>query len=193
VRVRLPRPLPVAQIDSGERLWRVHGTERDALWFGPEPGAAPRNRFDAPGGEYRICYFGATLGVSIIETLVRGRRHPVISRDALEARSASALTPLAPIRLLQLEGRALHAYGIDVSEVSGPEYTVCRDLALQAWTADPGIDGIQYRSRFDPSTLCFALFDRAEARLRVETPPRWLGDARTVVPALRSYTHLGVI
>jgi hypothetical protein len=182
---------PVVEVPVDSVLWRVHARSRDALWFGPGPGKPPRSRFDAPGAEHGVCYFGESLGVAIIETLVRGNRVPLIPRPELEARSATRFAPVGPLRVLQLEGEGLPAFGLSAHQVTGPDYAECRDLALRVWRAHPDLAGIQYRSRWENS-LCWALFDRAEATLGLQGT-HWLGDPAVVGPALRPYKHVAVI
>ncbi|MFL5537609.1 MAG: RES family NAD+ phosphorylase [Longimicrobiaceae bacterium] len=185
--IHLPADPPVVELGVQAVLWRVHRREYDALWFG----RTGRYRFDAPGGEYGVCYFGASLGVAILETVVRGKRVPVIPRADLEARNGTTAAPTAALRMLQLEGSGLPSFGLSAHEVMGPDYTDCRDLALRAWREHPELDGIQFRSRWDNS-LCWAVFDRAETKVAV-LGTQWLGDPTVVVPALRPYRHVAVI
>jgi hypothetical protein len=189
--IHLPPDPPVVEVPVDAVLWRVHARSRDALWFGPGLGTPPRSRFDAPGGEYGVCYFGESLGVAIIETLVRGSRVPLIPRPELEVRSATRFVPTGPLRVLQLEGEGLPAFGLSAHQVTGPDYAECQDLALRVWRAHPDLAGIQYRSRWENS-LCWALFDRTEATL-VLHGTHWLGDPAVVGPALRPYKHVAVI
>ncbi|HKP76275.1 MAG TPA: RES family NAD+ phosphorylase [Longimicrobiaceae bacterium] len=185
--IHLPADPPVVELAVQTVLWRVHPRDYDALWFG----RTGRYRFDAPNGEYGVCYFGASLGAAILETVVRGRRVPTIPRAELDARVASKVVPSVDLRLLQLEGAGLPSFGLSAHEVTGPDYSGCRDLALRAWRQHSGVDGIQYRSRWD-NTVCWAIFDRAAAKLNV-LGNLWLGDSTVVVPALRPYKHVSVI
>ena len=189
--IHLPPDPPVVEVPVQSVLWRVHARDRDALWFGPGPGKPPRSRFDAPGGEYGVCYFGESLGVAIIETLVRGRRVPLIPRAELEVRSATRFNPTTPLRVLRLEGEGLPAFGLSAHQVTGPDYAECQDLALRVWRDHPDLAGIQYRSRWENS-LCWALFDRVEAKFD-HVATQWLGDPAVVGPALRPYKHVAVI
>jgi hypothetical protein len=185
--IHLPADPPVLELPAGTWLWRVHQRGRDALWFG----RTGESRFAAPWGEYGVCYFGASLGVAILETVVRGKRVPVIPRAALEARVGSRFRTTGALRLLQLEGAGLPSFGLSAHEVTGPDYTECRDLALRAWRQDAELDGIQYRSRWDNS-ICWGIFDRAKHKL-YRLDAQWLGDSTVVVPALRPYKHISVI
>jgi hypothetical protein len=184
--IHLPADPPVVDLAVQSVLWRVHPHKKNALWFG----RAGKYRFDAPGDEYGVCYFGSSLGVTILETLVRGKRVPTIARTQLEGRDGSALSPTETLKVMQLEGAGLPSFGVSVHEVTGPDYTDCRDLSLRVWKEHPELDGIQYRSRWDNS-LCWAVFDRAERKF-VSLATQWLGDTAVVNPAIRPYKHVSV-
>lgn len=188
--IRIPADPPIVEVPVTQVLWRVHRWDRDPLWFGPND--PPTGRFDAPAGEYGVCYFGGTLGVALLETLVRGMKVPIIARAALEARSASAVAPARPLRMLQLEGKGLSALGISAHQVSGDELAQCQDLARRAHENLLDVDGIQYRSRWDNSELCWALFDRAQPGLAGVLGTHNLYDPAVVRPALLPYRHISV-
>ncbi|MET0395405.1 MAG: RES family NAD+ phosphorylase [Longimicrobiaceae bacterium] len=190
--ISLPDDPPLAEVPLGQVLWRVHPLELGPLWFGPGDGRPPRGRFDAPGGEFGTCYFAATLGVAVLETLVRGLKVPVIPRAELAARGGSAVAPAMPLRMLRLEGPGLSSFGVGAHEVAGDDYGACRDLARRVHRALPEVDGIQYRSRWDTSELCWAVFDRARGRLGATLGTQRLDDAAVVRPALLPYRHVSV-
>lgn len=185
--IHLPPDPPVADLPAGAVLWRVHPRNRDAPWSG----RTGRYRFDAPGGEHGVCCFGGSLGVAILETVVRGTRIPIIPRPELEARNGSSIVATDPLRLLRLEGEGLPSFGLSAHRVTGPGYTECRDLALRVWQDHPELDGIQFRSRWG-NGLCWALFHRAETKVTL-LGTHWLGDPSIVVPALRPFRHVSVI
>lgn len=191
--LRLPHDPPVVDVPLDQVLWRVHLLRYAPVWFGPGAGVPPRGRFDAPGGEYGTCYFGESLGVTLLETLVRGSKHPLISRADLEVRGGSAFGVAAPLRMLQLEGAGLPSFGISAHEVMGDHYAACQELARQVHAELAAVDGIQYRSRWDTGSLCWAVFGRAENRIGGLVRTHRLDDPPVVVPALRPYKHVGVL
>lgn len=191
--LRLPDDPPLVDVPPEQVLWRVHLLRYAPIWFGPGAGAAPKGRFDAPGGEYGTCYFGESLGVALLETLVRGKTRPLISRADLEVRGGSAFAVAAPLRMLRLEGAGLPAFGLSAHRVMGGDYGECQDLALRVHEQFADVDGIQYRSRWDSGSLCWAVFERAEPRIGALMRTLRLDDAGVVVPALRPYKHVGVI
>jgi hypothetical protein len=191
--IRLPKDPPLVDVPMTQVLWRVHPLAYGPLWFGPAGGDPPKGRFDAPSGEYGACYFGASLGVSILETLVRGLKVPIIPRSEVKLRGASSVSLAAPLRMLQLEGKGLASFGVSAHEVAGNDYTPCQDLARRAHAKLDDVDGIQFRSRWDTSELCWMLFDRAEAKLGAVLGTQRLDDPAVVRPALLPYRHVGVI
>lgn len=190
--IPLPEDPPLVEVPVEQVLWRVHPLDHGPLWFGPGPGRPPRGRFDAPDGEYGTCCFGATLGVAILETLVRGLRVPIIPRVELARRGGSAVALTEPLRMLRLEGKGLSSLGVGVHEVAGDDYRACQDLARRVHAVGAEVDGIQYRSRWDTSELCWAVFDRARGRLGEVLGTHRLDDPAAVRPALLPYRHVSV-
>ncbi|HZG44219.1 MAG TPA: RES family NAD+ phosphorylase [Longimicrobium sp.] len=184
--IPLPRRPPVTTLPAGATLWRVHRNMHDALWFGPAAGSPARGRFDAPTGQFGICYFGMSLPVAVLETLVRGSRDRLIDRADLEARTASLFTTREPLRLLQFEGAGLVRLGIGAEQAHAADYGDTQRLALDLYERDPKIQGVQYRSRWDNSLSCVALFDRAATTLG-DPAAHWLADPTVIGRTLVRY------
>jgi len=157
----LPRSLPTVVLPAGQQLWRIHPSELHPVWFGPEPGSPPHNRFDAPNGEYRVCYLGDSLEVSFAETLIRQPRERLIGRAALESRSATPFPLTRDVKLVRFHGPGLVRLGLGADVAHGHPYDRCQQIALELWQHPDQVDGIEYRSRWDNDRLCFAMFDRA--------------------------------
>lgn len=173
-------------------LWRIHRAERDALWFGPEHGEAPRNRFDAPHGEYRICYLGGSPAAAFVETLLRGRRRRVVARATLRGRMISEIHLDRALRIARLDGPGMVSLGVGSDTIHGADYTVSRRLALEAYRQESGIDGLRYRSRWDDDCFCVALFDRAASAVTVERGGDTM-DRSPRIRALLALYHVGVV
>jgi hypothetical protein len=190
--IRLPRNPPIIEVPVTQVLWRVHRLTHEPLWFGPAPGRPPQSRFDAPAGEFSVCYVAGTPGVAILETLVRGLKVPIISRSVLHGRGLSAIALAEPLRMLQLEGKGLASFGLSAHEISGPDLDECQELARRVHETLDDIDGIQYRSRWDTSELCWAVFDRARVRIGGVMGTQQLENPAVVRPALLPYRHVSV-
>ena len=187
----LPRRLPVGHLPGETQLWRIHERMHEPLWFGPSPGCPPQNRFDAPGGEFRVCYFGESLEAAFVETMVRGRSRLMVALAELHARVATAVPLARDLRLVRLHSDGLVRFSLSAAAPHAETYAECRRLAHALWNHPDEIDGIEYRSRWDDSEFCIALFDRASAALAPASPPLPLDAPAVIRPVLRRY-HVGV-
>lgn len=193
MRIPLPSDPPVVDVPVTQVLWRVHPLAYAPLWFGPAKGDPPKGRFDAPSGEYGICYVGATLGVAVLETLVRGRKVPIIPQGELDVRGGSSISLNEPFRMLMLEGKGLSSFGVGVHQVSGDGYGTCQEFSRRVYERFDFIDGIQYRSRWDTSELCWAIFDRARGKLGCILGTQCLNDPAVIGPAMLPYRHVTIL
>ena len=159
----------------------------DPVWYGPAPGTPPSNRFDAPGGEYRICYFGDSPDVAFAETLIRRTHTRLVMQSELDVRSASNVAAVREIRLARFHGPGLVRIGVGAEVAHGEPYDLCQALALEIWQHAAAVDGIQYRSRWDNDRLCVALFDRARDALSAPASTTSLTDSVLLTPILRRY------
>lgn len=184
--IELPRRIPTVTLPRDSILWRAHRREHGALWFGPTADTPPRGRFYAPAGEFGVCYFGESIGVAVLETLVRGTRR-LLDRTDLEARVVSTVGTREPMRFLQFEGPGLARLGIGAEQAHAANYADCQQMTLDLFNARLEVDGIQYRSRWDNSLICWAIFDRARDKLSAPGQPDWLGDAAVIGPTLDRY------
>jgi hypothetical protein len=183
----LPPAMPLVTLPAGAHLWRIHRKDLDPLWFGPGPGHPPRSRFDAPAGEYRVCYLGDSPEVALAETIVRQPTARLVPRARLDQRQIARVPVMRDLRLARLHGPGLALLNIGAEVVHGHPYSVCQFLALDIWNHPDHPDGIAYRSRCDNDHVCVALFDRAADALAAPDEARDLGDARVSIPLLRRY------
>ncbi|HET7460188.1 MAG TPA: RES family NAD+ phosphorylase [Longimicrobium sp.] len=182
----LPPDLPVSTLSAGTTLWRVHRAGYDPHWFGPAPGQPPRNRFDAPAGEFRVCYFGQEFEGAFVETMMRGRANRLIALAEMKERSASSASLVRDVRLARLHSDGLVRLAMSARVPHDDAYDECHRLALALWRHPDGVDGIEYRSRWDDSRLCVALFDRAAGAMGTpHTQP--LASPALVRPVMRHY------
>lgn len=186
---RLPAKPPTATLAAGTVMWRVHPHGREAIHFSPPPGRPPANRFDAPGGEYRVCYLADSREAAFIETVVRSPDQArLVLRSLLERKDLSQVRSTVDLHFALLEGPGLTRFGLIVADVADDLNDACQGHALEIWRAYPEIDGIQYRSRWDNARLCWAVFDRAQAKLGNDVlSPHWLGDRSIDHSLLRYY------
>ena len=178
--------LPLVTLPAGEVCFRIHRTSYAPLWFGPDKTIPIRGRFNAPGYEYGVCYFGMSFDVAFAETLLRNPRSRILSEDDLAERSVSAGHLTRQLHVARLHGPGLARLGISAETAHGA-HPVCRRLALAIWRHPRNVDGIAYRSRFDNDELCFVLFDRAGDAIVIDHTRCLLDDDRELGRILDKY------
>jgi hypothetical protein len=146
------------------RWFRIHSAGRDALHFGTQP----RNRFDAPAGEFGVLYLGRDAHCAFIETFGHDTgRTPFVTEAELRVRELSAVSAKG-LRLVDLRSEGLARMGADAELTSGSDYGLSRRWAAGLHDHPRRPDGILYRARHDPSRASAALFDRARPKLSVK-------------------------
>ena len=185
------RALPTVHVPAGTSWVRIHDAAKGPLWFGPAPGAAPSNRFDAPAAEYRVCYIGETIEGAFAETFLRIVPVRLLSLDDLAKRAASPVVTLRGVTLVQFHGAGLAKLGA-TAEVAHGAYSLSRQWALACWKHPSAPDGLLYRARHDDDQLAIALFDRADDSIEAPAPPI-LMSARPELPALLSRYGIGLV
>jgi hypothetical protein len=186
---RLPPEPPTATLAAGREVWRVHPHGLGPIFFSPPPGSPPANRFDAPDGEYRLCYLADSPEAAFVETVIRSPDQTrLVLRSLLKRKDLSRVWIAGDLHFALLEGHGLNRFGLNAGDVADELYDECQRYALDIWRAYPELDGIQYRSRWDNSRQCWAVFDRARLKLGNEvSAPQWLGDRSVHHPLLRYY------
>lgn len=160
--IPLPDPLPIVTIQVARPLWRVHETRLGAIWYGKRAD----KRFDDPAGVFGVLYLGESPAVAVLETLVRGSDRCIVDQGEWNLRSVSRAYLAAELRMLQFEGSALRRFGIGAERAHAGSYGECQELSAALHARHPEVDGIQFRSRWDTSQLCWAVFDRAKHKIK---------------------------
>ncbi|MBB4637548.1 RES family NAD+ phosphorylase [Longimicrobium terrae] len=172
--IALPSKPPIVRIPSSRPLWRVHLAKLGALWYS----VGRSNRFDDPAAEFGVLYVGESPEVAVLETLVRGSAQCVVDVREWNARAVSRIHLATDLNLLQFEGNRLPAFGIGAERAHAATYDECRALAAAVHASLPDVDGIQFRSRWDPSQLCWAVFGRATEKVKGADAPIPLRGSR---------------
>ena len=154
--------LLTVEMPIGSEMIRVHHKVRSPVYFGPPPGTSPQNRFDAPGGEYRMLYAAARLEGAFVETVLRRPAGRILRRAYVDERVWTILRTQRILVLAKIYDEGLQAHGIDAGHISTDDYAGSRNLALRIFNSAPAIDGLAYRSRYNNGEICYALFDRVK-------------------------------
>jgi hypothetical protein len=139
---------------------RIHPTGRDPLFFGPAEGQPPRNRWDAPAGEFGVCYLAEYPDIAFAESFLREPGKTVIQQRDLATRSESVVVTERSLRLAAFHGSGLARLGATAAVAAGP-YAVSRQWSKAVHGHPSRVDGIRYRARHDDDGFAIALFDRA--------------------------------
>lgn len=181
------RGLTLRMLSVGTELWRIHDLLHGAIWFGPGDGCPPAHRFDAPRGEFRVCYVGLSPEASFAETFLRNPGQRLLDFSLVASRSLTSLTTTRLLRVAQLHGPEMARLGATAEVAHGPRYALSRRWAHALWSHPQRPDGILYTSRHDDSEHCLALFrDRCEDGL-VEAEREALLRAKVLPTMLDRY------
>ncbi len=148
-------PLPLLRWSTP--MFRICKVHRDPLHFGREG----RNRFDAPQGEFGVLYAAESPEGAFVETCIRERpAGNLFVMSYFQERKLAEISFPAPLRLVDLAGPGLSLLRADNRLTTG-SYRAAQRWSRAFWSHADCPDGILYRSRFNPSLRCLALFDRA--------------------------------
>ncbi len=162
-----PLPEPPADLGLNPRTlsgpcWRIHRTDRDALFFGNKK---QENRFDDSNGSFGVLYAGISREAAVVETVLRVPHGGVVTTAQLEGRSMARIEFSSPLRVVALHGAEIGALHLDTRICSTEDYGICQrwSRAIHNHAVQP--DGIIYQSRHNSDLLCLALFDRVATKL----------------------------
>lgn len=172
-----PAPILLHPIQAGATLHRIVRADREALWFGPARGHPPEYRFDAPRGEYRICYLGASPEAAFAETFLRRPPVRLIARSELATRLLVRVRVARPLALTALYASGLARAGVTGAVTMAGDYEPSRRTGVSLWRHPLAVDGVCYQCRHDSGELAVALFDRAQK----PTPAIVVDEARPLL------------
>jgi hypothetical protein len=160
--------LPIKGLSSSTHLLRVTQVRHvSPLHFGRHG----TGRFDAPDGDFGVCYFGTTLTCCLLEVFSGAIRREVGRRllavDHLRSYRAVVATTVRSLRLAYMAGNGLDALGIDQRVTGGDDYDLSQRWAAAVHANVANVDGIYYPSRLHNALHSAALFERAQTAIDV--------------------------
>lgn len=154
------RSLPEYVLKRNSHLFRIHDSEFGAIYFG-----RGNSRFQDPRAEdrvngYGILYAALATHIAFRETVVLGSFSIVIA-EALQQKSLSKLSPLRDLKLVDLSGDGLAQIGADgrLTTLTTENYQIPKLWSRAFYEHPDNMDGIYYRSRYNPSGFCVALYE----------------------------------
>ena len=161
------RWLPVHHVEGGTVLYRIHRLDLGPIFFGPGAGNPPLGRWDAPSGEFGVCYLALEPYVAFAETFLRVPGILSLGEEDLRRRGLAQVRVMRTLELAELHGAGLARVGATAAVCSGP-HDVSRTWAAAIHAHRRRVDGILYRARHDDDGFAIALFDRAAESVRIE-------------------------
>ncbi len=166
------RKLPLKIVEAETVFYRVHQGKYDPIYFS----SSAQGRFNVLEG---VIYLGIDEYVAFRETIGRFSKYGLISSQELEKRCLSEVIPSRKLSLVDLTANGLTFLDADARLLTG-SYEIAQQWSknLQDHPSNP--DGIYYRSRYDPSRFCLALYQvRTHSILQVITTHELMSDEYT--------------
>ncbi|AJY43417.1 RES family NAD+ phosphorylase [Burkholderia humptydooensis] len=169
--------LPSFPIEAGELLQHVSRVayRGDPLYYGRDG----TNRYDDPARSYGVLYLGRDLPTALMESVFHKHQWLADTKRAIalkevQSRLVRAVGVLDDLRLADLTAPGVMAgyFGLNLEQLASRDYTHTQQVSAQvhAMLGDEGFPlfaGVLYPSRNNYPAASIALFDRAEAMVRV--------------------------
>ena len=140
--------------------WRSHRDGNNPVFFG----RTRSNRWDAPGGDYGVMYLAAAERSAFMESIGRGvLRTRLVPAAQLTTRRLAKIRFRKALRLVDLASSGgLARLGAEGSLANGLGYRNSQRWSEALHSHPANVDGIYYRSRYDPALKSCAVYDRCE-------------------------------
>lgn len=167
---------PLIYTASTTALWcRSHKAGYDPIFFGRNRA----QRWDAPKGDYGVLYLGADERCAFMESIGRSYlRTRLVPASVLKVRQLSKIRFSKELCLIDLVASGgLTRLGAEGSLANGLGYRNSQRWSEALRSHPAKIDGIYYRSRYDPALTACALFDHCQPFVDVvEDCGAWAGQ-----------------
>lgn len=154
-------PLPLTEVGTLSTWIRIYPLAYSPEFFDP----SDKHRFSAPAGEFGTLYAGNDSYCAFAETLLRDSRLRYVSNADLSIRGRARIEIVRPLHLVDLTGPGLARIRADVRLTTG-DYPVAQRWSLALYDHPDRPDGLLWRSRFDPSRVRIAIYERARLSIR---------------------------
>lgn len=186
----LARRDPLIHRASTTTTWcRSHKAGYAAIFFGRKQAG----RWDAPNGDYGVLYLGAGERCAFMESIGRSYlRTRFVPASELRTRLLTKIRFSRELRLIDLvSSGGLTRLGAEGSLVNGLGYRNSQRWSDALRSHPAGVDGIHYRSRYDPALTACALFDHCESFVEiVENCGAW-ADEPLLLGTILDHYQLG--
>lgn len=150
------------ELVAGTTLHRFYTAAYDPIFFD----RSGQGRFNAPDNSYGVLYAARTLAGAFAETFLREPGRTLIDLTFVGRKASVQIEVVETLKLIRFVGPGLAKLGA-TAEVphSGLPYDVPQIWSKALHDHPVMADGITYHARHDDTEICYALFDRARAKL----------------------------
>jgi tetratricopeptide (TPR) repeat protein len=140
--------------------------ESSGIWYRGMPSPFSSSlRFDKRFGRFSSYEHPTIYAVedpyALFSEAFRPSTWTVVPEDDLKDLQMFEIEASIPLTFADFTGKGLRLIGEDLLSLYGKDYEKSRQLAQAIWSHPMNVHGIKYRSHFDPSRFCYAIFDRA--------------------------------
>lgn len=169
--------------------YRSHKSEHDAVFFGRRRA----QRWDAPKGNFGVLYLGASEYSAFMESIGRGvlqtRFIPASLLKGYHLTKIRCSRDLALVDFVTSGG--LTRLGAEGSLANGLGYRNSQRWSEALRSHPARLDGIYYRSRFDPALTACALYDHCAPFIEVVEDCGTWADQPTLLGAILDHYEFG--
>jgi chromosome partitioning protein len=156
----VPDSLPLYILEKGFQIFRIHTVQRPALYFNRNS----NSRFSSFIQNYGVLYAGLDPFVAFRE-IFNLKSLRLIDQESLERMCLSCFWLQRDLKLIDISGPGLTMIGADSRIITGSNFPLSQSWSQTLYEHRANVDGLYYRSCYDPSRFCVALY---ENRVRLE-------------------------
>ncbi len=149
-----PDALPLHILEKNSQLFRIHQAHFQALYFNRNS----NSRFGSFAQNYGVLYAGLDSFVVFRETF-HGKSSKSIEQESLERMCLSCFWLQRELKLIDLSGSGLTLIGADSRIITGSDFPLSQSWSQTLYEHPANVDGLYYRSRYDPSRFCVVLYE----------------------------------
>lgn len=179
----------IFELQRDQVWWRSHQAANHPVFFGRSKG----HRWDAPKGDYGVLYLGADERCAFMESIGRSvLRSRFVPAAMLEHRKLSKIQFSKALRLVDfVSSGGLTRLGAEGSLANGLGYRNSQRWSEALRTHPGNLDGIYYRSRYDPALHACALYHHCEPFVEVIEDCGTWAEQPALLGAILDHYQLG--
>jgi chromosome partitioning protein len=149
-----PDGLPLHILEKDSQLFRIHNVHFQSLYFNRNSDS----RFSSPSQKYGVLYAGLDA-FGVFQECFHVKSFRAIDKESLARMCLSCFWLQRELKLIDLSGPGLTLIGADTRIITGSNFQLSQSWSQTLYEHPANVDGLYYRSRYDPSRFCVALYE----------------------------------